>query len=144
VPTAALLLFATIVHAKTAKASAFTTDAPRIAPISTRRRSTKGVTPHVLIADANARTRQTREEQLVAAGFRVSLARTGFEAIVKASCRLPDLILLDDSLQGLGAPETGRLLTTCPATAHIPVLEISHGRRVPRTVLTDLRRRAAV
>ena len=99
---------------------------------------------HVLIADADAATRHARAEQLVAAGFRVSLARTGFEAIVKATCQMPDLILLDDSLDGLGAPETGRLLTNCLVTAHIPVLEISHGRRVPRTVLIDLRRRVAI
>ena len=50
---------------------------------------------HVLIADANARTRATRVEQLLAAGLRVSMARTSFEAIVKATCTVPDVILLD-------------------------------------------------
>ena len=50
---------------------------------------------HVLIADSNADSRDRRETQLRAAGFRVSVARTGFEAIVKASCQVPDLILID-------------------------------------------------
>jgi CheY-like chemotaxis protein len=90
---------------------------------------------HVLIADANARTRAVRELQLREAGLRVSLARTAFEAIVKASCRLPDLILIDGALGDLGAEGTGQLLTTCPATAHIPIVRLSPGRRVPRRVL---------
>ena len=75
----------------------------------------------------------------VAAGFRVSVARTGFEAIVKASCLVPDLILLDDLLPDIGSSETGRLLTTCPVTSHIPIVRLLPGRRVPRRMLMRLR-----
>jgi CheY-like chemotaxis protein len=96
--------------------------------------------PHVLLADRNAESRAVREEELSAAGFRVSLARTAFEAIVKASCNVPDLILLDGSLADIDAAETGRLLTTCPVTAHIPVVQIAPGRRVPQRTLSRLRR----
>lgn len=96
--------------------------------------------PHALIADGNAISRTAREIQLRAAGFRVSSARTGFEAIVKASCHVPDLILLDDSLTDIEAAETARLLTTCPVTAHIPIVRLTRGRRVPRRLITDLRR----
>lgn len=85
-------------------------------------------------------SRTERESQMRAAGFRVSVARTGFEAIVKASYHVPDLILLDDSLTDIEAAETGRLLATCPMTAHIPIVRLSRGRRVPRRLLTDLRR----
>lgn len=91
--------------------------------------------PHVLIADGNPASRAARETQLRDAGFRVSIARTGFEAIVKASWHVPDLILLDDSLPDLEAADTGRLLTTCPVTAHIPIVKLSRGRRVPRRLL---------
>jgi CheY-like chemotaxis protein len=101
-------------------------------------------TLHVLIADGNEHSRAVRQQQLRAAGFRVSVARTGFEAIVKASCHVPDLILLDGSLGDGEASETGRLLTTCPVTAHIPVVAVSPGRRVPQRVLSDIRRRIAV
>ncbi len=96
--------------------------------------------PHVLIADGDDRTRGAREHQLRMAGFRVSVARTGFEAIVKASCQVPDYILLDDSLTDIEATETGRLLTTCPVTSHIPVVRLLHGRGLPQRMLSRLRR----
>ncbi len=103
--------------------------------------SDEGATPpHVLIADGDATSRTERETQLRAAGVRVSVARTGFEAIVKASCQVPDLILLDDSLGDLEAAETARLLHTCPVTAHIAIVRLAHGRRVPRRVLSGLSR----
>lgn len=97
-------------------------------------------TGHVLIADGDASSRDRRQSQLREAGFRVSVARTGFEAIVKASCHVPDLILIDDSLADIEAAETGRLITTCPMTAHIPVIRLSAGRRVPQRVFTRMRR----
>ena len=98
------------------------------------------VAPHVLIADGNAATRTVRETQLRAAGARVSVARTGFEAIVKASCQVPDLILLDESVSCIEPSETVRLLQTCPVTAHIAIVRLGHGRRVPRRVITGLSR----
>jgi CheY-like chemotaxis protein len=101
--------------------------------------STQPETPpkptHVLIADANARTLAARAEQLLAAGLRVSMAHTSFEAIVKASYHVPDVILLDGSLGDMDATETGQLLTTCPVTSHIPIFRLSPGRRVPRRVM---------
>ena len=98
---------------------------------------------HILIADANPTSREIRETQLRSAGFRVSVARTGFEAIVKASCHLPDVILLDDSLGDLLAADTGELLTGCPVTSHIPVVCLARGRKVPQRILTRLMRTAA-
>ena len=97
--------------------------------------------PLVLIADADPESRSGREQQLRAAGFRVAFARTGFEAIVKASCHVPDIILIADSIGEDEASETERLLTTCAMTAHIPVIAVTGGRRVPRRVLSGLRRR---
>ena len=104
-----------------------------LAASQTPRRAAKA--PHVLIADTNARTLAARAEQLLAAGLKVSQARTSFEAIVKASCHVPDFILLDGSLRELTVADTLRLLTTCPVTAHIPIFQLSPGRRVPRRVL---------
>ena len=68
------------------------------------------------------------------------MARTGFEAIVKATCRVPDLILLDESLTVIDSADTGRLLTTCPTTAHIPVVRLLPGRRVPERAMLRMRR----
>ncbi|CAN5882095.1 hypothetical protein BH18ACI5_BH18ACI5_17200 [soil metagenome] len=97
---------------------------------------------HVLIADGDSVSRESREAQLRAAGWIVSVARTGFEAIVKASCQVPDLILLDESLSDIEAPETERMITTCPVTSHIPVISVASGRQLPRKVISLLRRNA--
>ena len=87
--------------------------------------------PLVLVADSDADSRARRAEQLRDRGFRVALARTPFEAIVKASCLLPDLILLGSAFP---EDETADLLTTCPSTAHIPIVRLAPRRRVPARV----------
>lgn len=113
--------------------------APERPPARVSTAPSAAVAPHVLIADGNAESRTVRERQLQAAGIRVSVARTGFEAIVKASCHVPDLILLDDSLD-IEPAETARLLKTCPVTAHIAIVRLPHGRRVPRRLLSAVSR----
>jgi len=92
--------------------------------------------PLVLVADADSESRARRTQQLEARGFRVAVARTPFETIVKASCHLPDLILVDASLEG-GADEAVDLLSTCPATAHIPIVRLRVGRRLPRRLVVE-------
>ena len=114
------------------------------APTSTTRLTGAGHTPHVLIADADAESRHEREQHLLAAGARVLTARTGFEAIVKASCQLPDLIVLDESLGDTEVAETARLLTICPVTAQTPVLCLRARRRVPLRVLAGLKRQTVI
>ena len=95
--------------------------------------------PLVLIADADPASRTRRAQQLTRRGFRVAVARTGFEAIVKASCNLPDLILVDASLGDAGAQDTSDLLATCPATAHIPIVRLTPGRRLPARLVAGPR-----
>ena len=109
---------------------------------STSRSRAGGHTPHVLVADADPASRQEREQHLRAAGADVLIARTGFEAIVKASCHMPDLIVLDESLGEVEVAETARLLTICPVTAQTPVLCLRTRRRVPLRILSGLRRQA--
>lgn len=96
--------------------------------------------PYVLVAGVDGATRDEREAHLRAAGVRVLTARTGFEAIVKASCFMPDLIVLDASLGEKEIIETMRLLMICPVTAQTPVLCLRERRRVPARVLSGLRR----
>ena len=105
---------------------------------------TQSVEPHVLIAACDDGVREAREQQLKASGLRVRLARTGFEAIVKACCHLPSLILLDASLGSDEVEETSRLLGACPATAHIPIVRLTTRRRVPRRMIQHLTTIAAV
>jgi response regulator RpfG family c-di-GMP phosphodiesterase len=94
--------------------------------------------PLVLIADANPASRTRRSQQLEMRGFRVSVARTGFEAIVKACCHLPNFILMDESLGDDDVAETMTLLATCPATSHIPVVRLGPGRRLPVRMLSSV------
>jgi CheY-like chemotaxis protein len=96
--------------------------------------------PLVLLADADPGSRLRRARQMQQRGFRVTVARTPFEAIVKASCHLPDLILVDASLGDTGAQETAELLSTCPATAHIPIVRLTPGRRLPTRVFAGVAR----
>lgn len=99
--------------------------------------------PHILVADPNDRTRDRRVNELRGSGYHVTLARTAFEAIVKACCHLPDLVVIDASLGETEVKETTRLLATCPVTAHIPVVRLASGRRVTERVLTRLQRALA-
>jgi CheY-like chemotaxis protein len=94
--------------------------------------------PLVLVADANGDSRVRRARQLQSRGFRVSVSRTAFETIVKASCHIPDLILVDASLGDPDVQETMHLLAMCPATAHIPVVRIAPGRRIPARLLAGV------
>jgi CheY-like chemotaxis protein len=96
---------------------------------------------HVLVADAG-QTRSVREQQLLAAGHRVSVARTAFEALVKATFHLPDVILIDPKLPDISVIETIGFLNTCPATAHIPVARLAPGRTVSQRILSSLRKLA--
>ncbi len=109
--------------------------------LSTPRVSAGTHTPHVLIAGADPTSRQEREQHLRTVGARVLTARTGFEAIVKASCQMPDLIVLDESLGDEEVAETARLLTICPVTAQTPVLRLRSRQRVPPRLLAGLRRK---
>jgi CheY-like chemotaxis protein len=127
---------------RTARVS--TSSFPAPAAVVDRSTDTTVKVLHVLIADANARTLATRVEQLNAAGLRVSIARTSFEAIVKATCNVPDVILLDGSLdtasEGINTAETLQMLTICPMTSHIPIYRLTPGRRVPQRILSVTRR----
>ena len=90
--------------------------------------------PLALVADADAASRSRRTRQLQHRGFRVAVARTVFETIVKASWHLPDLIVLAASLGEDQARETTELLSTCHATAHIPIVQLSRGARIPTRI----------
>jgi CheY-like chemotaxis protein len=98
----------------------------------------------VLLASPNAEASSTRARELGERGLRVHVARTGFEAIVKASCHLPRVVLLDDSLGAEAVAETTRLLAGCPTTAHIPVMRVTPRHSVPARLLRTIAAAAAL
>jgi CheY-like chemotaxis protein len=98
----------------------------------------------VLLASPDPEAGRARASELGERGLRVHVARTGFEAIVKASCHLPRVVLLDDSLGEEAVAETTRLLAGCPTTAHIPVMRVTPRHSVPARLLRTIAAAAAL
>lgn len=86
----------------------------------------KSIQPgHVLVVDDNERSRKLLKDVLTTAGYRISEADNGEDAISKAQRELPDVILLDVVLPQLGGFEVCRRLKHDPATASIHILMIT-------------------
>jgi signal transduction histidine kinase len=79
----------------------------------------------ILSVDDNEASRYAVGRTLRQAGFRVIEAGTGAEAIRRAHDDAPDLILLDVKLPDIDGFEVSRRLKADPATASIPVLQIT-------------------
>jgi hypothetical protein len=79
----------------------------------------------VLLVAADEQVLRSCARRLAEAGLHVTVARTGFEAIVKATCQLPDVIVMQDGLvagEGVDSHAARELIGFCPATCHIPVV----------------------
>ena len=61
-------------------------------------------------------------DSLLATEHDVLVARTGEEALLCANEQIPDLILLDVMMPGMGGHEVCRRLKADPRTSHIPVI----------------------
>ena len=80
---------------------------------------------HVLVVDDYEDNRQMYAELLAYAGYRVTEAKDGAEAIATARQVLPDLIVMDLSLPVVDGWEATRRLKHDDRTRHIPVLALS-------------------
>src|SRR5713101_7249069 len=78
----------------------------------------------ILNVDDDAATRYIRTRILQQAGFGVTEAATGNEAL-RLAAKLPSLILLDVHLPDLNGLEVCRRIKSDPATQFIPVLHVS-------------------
>lgn len=79
----------------------------------------------VLVVDDIAANVRLLEAKLTAEYYDVIPATRGEEAIVRARCDQPDIILLDVMMPGLDGFETCRQLKSDPATRHIPVVMVT-------------------
>lgn len=79
---------------------------------------------HILVVDDSEGTRFAVCRMLQAAGFRVTEAGTGEEALRLAK-EMPDLVLLDVRLPDLSGFDVCRTIKSDPCTAVIPVLHMS-------------------
>ncbi|MGI4827242.1 MAG: ATP-binding response regulator [Janthinobacterium lividum] len=79
---------------------------------------------NVLVIDDREENRYTLRHTLERAGFRITEAATGKQALEK-SRELPDVIVLDVRLPDILGYEVCRRLKANPQTGHIPVLQLS-------------------
>ena len=79
----------------------------------------------VLLVDDSKFLRRANECALCKAGYEVSTAADGEEALQVAKEQLPDIILLDMLLPKLSGPEVLKALKASPATMNIPVIVLT-------------------
>jgi CheY-like chemotaxis protein len=79
----------------------------------------------VLLVEDSKFLRLANERALHRAGYEVSTAADGEEALHVATARLPDVILLDMMLPKLSGPDVLRALKENPATSAIPVIVLT-------------------
>ena len=79
----------------------------------------------VLLVEDSKFLRMANERALSKAGFQVSTAADGEEALQAANDKLPDIILLDMMLPKLSGPEVLKALKGNPATMDIPVIVLT-------------------
>ncbi len=79
----------------------------------------------VLLVEDSKFLRVANERALSKAGYQVSTAADGEEALQVANAQLPDVILLDIMLPKLSGTEVLKALKANPATMHIPVIVLT-------------------
>jgi len=83
------------------------------------------VNTKVLLVEDSKFLRMANERALSKAGYVVSTAADGEEALQVANDQLPDIILLDMLLPKISGPEVLRALKGNPATMDIPVIVLT-------------------
>ena len=79
----------------------------------------------VLVVEDSKFLRMATERALSNAGYLVSTAADGEEALRVAKDKLPDIILLDMMLPKISGPNVLKALKENPATMHIPVIVLT-------------------
>jgi len=79
----------------------------------------------VLLVDDSKFLRMANERALSKAGYEVSTAADGEEALQVAHDQLPDIILLDMLLPKMSGPEVLKALKQNPVTMNIPVIVLT-------------------
>ena len=79
-------------------------------------------TLHILVVDDNVIHRRMSQTLLAAAGYGVSLAEGGPQALSLIEKRIPDVVLLDVHMPGMDGFEVCRRLRAMPSARRLPVL----------------------
>ena len=78
-----------------------------------------------MVVDDEPMARDLLRLMLERAGFRVSEARDGFDALEKVKQNLPDIVILDVMMPGMDGVSVCRALSSDEATAHVPIIMLS-------------------
>ncbi len=89
----------------------------------------------ILLVDDSRLMRLANGQLLTKAGYAVTMASDGEEALAMASAKVPDLILLDMMLPKISGPEVLQELKKNPLTAHVPVIVLTGLSEKNRTKL---------
>lgn len=80
---------------------------------------------HILAADDEPNIRRLVEVNLNRAGYRVTLASDGLDALEKFGVERPDMVVLDWMMPRMDGYTVLRRLKSNPATADVPVLMLT-------------------
>lgn len=80
---------------------------------------------HILIVDDEPDIVELLSYNLKQAGYAVSVALNGRQALDRVSKELPDLVLLDVMLPGLSGTEVASRIRSNPATANLPIVMLT-------------------
>ncbi len=80
---------------------------------------------HILIVDDEPDIVELLSYNLKQAGYGVSVALNGRQALERVSKEVPDLILLDVMLPGLSGTEVASRIRSNPATANLPIVMLT-------------------
>lgn len=96
-----------------------------LVPSQKGQRESSGSRPRVLVVDDEANIRLPLSIILRHAGFEVSLATSGEQALSEIAAGGVDLVLLDVGLPGISGCEVCRLVRKDPTTRSLPVVMLS-------------------
>lgn len=77
---------------------------------------------NILVVDDSEVDRLYLTEILEGAGYQVSTAVDGNDALEKVKLKMPDLVIMDVIMPVLNGFQATRMLSKNPVTAHIPVI----------------------
>jgi two-component system cell cycle response regulator DivK len=81
--------------------------------------------PSVLLVEDDQAGRLMYAEWLVEAGFKVTQAHNGLQALERALDDVPDVVVTDLNIPGIDGFELTRRLKQHPRTRHVPVLAVT-------------------
>ena len=79
----------------------------------------------ILLVEDNEMNRDMLSRRLERKGYEVVFAVDGEEAVARAGCDAPDLILMDIGLPGIDGCEATRLIREDPAHASLPIIALT-------------------